>query len=81
MRRRSISVSRKALDGEPRPDADQPLESTGKRSRRRETAAPVPTICMTMNMGADDGSMPAKVPERDRAMVTAGLAKLVDEVK
>src|SRR5262245_52749485 len=36
--------------------------------------------CMTMNIGADDGSMPAKVSESVRAMVTAGLAKLVDDV-
>ena len=33
-----------------------------------------------MNIGAEDGSMPAKVSDRVRAMVTAGLAKLVDEV-
>ena len=33
-----------------------------------------------MNIGADDGAMPAKVSDRVRAMVTAGLAKLVDDV-
>jgi hypothetical protein len=35
---------------------------------------------MRMNMGADAGRMPAKLSERVRATVTAGLAKLVDEV-
>ena len=35
---------------------------------------------MTMNIGADDGSMPAKLSDSVRAIVTAGLAKLVDEV-
>jgi hypothetical protein len=35
---------------------------------------------MRMNIGADDGAMPAKVLDSVRAMVTAGLAKLVDEV-
>ena len=35
--------------------------------------------CMTMNIGADDGLMPAKLSDRVRAMVTAGLAKLVDD--
>src|SRR5437879_1070108 len=40
-----------------------------------------PISCMTMNIGADDGLMPAKLSDRVRAMVTAGLAKLVDEVK
>ena len=35
---------------------------------------------MTMNIGADDGLMPAKVSDSVRAMVTAGLAKLVDDV-
>ena len=33
-----------------------------------------------MNIGADDGLMPAKLSESILAMVTAGLAKLVDEV-
>ena len=40
-----------------------------------------PINCMTMNIGADDGLIPANVSERVRAMVTAGLAKLVDYVK
>ena len=31
-----------------------------------------------MNIGADDGAMPAKVSDRVRAIVTAGLAKLVE---
>ena len=47
--------------------------------RAKATAAP--TSCMTMNIGADDGSMPAKLSDRVRAMVTAGLAKLVEDVK
>ena len=33
-----------------------------------------------MNGSTDDGAMPAKVSVRVRAIVTAGLAKLVDEV-
>ena len=33
-----------------------------------------------MNIGAEEGAMPAKVSERVRAMVTAGLAKLVEDV-
>src|SRR5215470_3918559 len=36
--------------------------------------------CATTNPGTDDGSMPAKVLLRVRAIVTAGLAKLVDDV-
>ena len=36
---------------------------------------------MTMNIGADDGSIPAKVSDSVRAIVTAGLAKLVELVK
>ena len=43
-------------------------------------ASAAPRSCMTMNIGAEEGSMPAKVSDRVRAMVTAGLAKLVDEV-
>ena len=34
-----------------------------------------------MNDGALAGAMPANVSESVRAIVTAGLAKLVDEVK
>jgi hypothetical protein len=34
-----------------------------------------------MNIGAEDGSIPAKVSESIRAIETAGLAKLVEEVK
>src|SRR5680860_1240338 len=41
----------------------------------------IPTSWATMNAGADDGAMPAKVSDKVRATVTAGLAKLVDEVK
>jgi hypothetical protein len=33
-----------------------------------------------MNIGADDGSMPVNVSDSVRAIVTAGLAKLVDDV-
>ena len=35
----------------------------------------------TMKRGALAGAMPANVSENMRATVTAGLAKLVDEVK
>jgi len=37
--------------------------------------------CIAMNIGAELGAMPAKLSDMVRAMVTAGLAKLVDEVK
>ena len=40
-----------------------------------------PTSWLRMNIGALDGEIPAKVSEKVRATVTAGLAKLVDEVK
>ena len=35
---------------------------------------------MTMNIGAEDGLIPANVFDIVRAMVTAGLAKLVEDV-
>ena len=34
-----------------------------------------------MNIGAEDGFIPANVSENMRATVTAGFAKLVEEVK
>ena len=46
----------------------------------RPNAIAAPTSCMTMNIGAEDGSMPANVSDSVRAIVTAGLAKLVDDV-
>ena len=46
----------------------------------RTKAMAAPMSCMTMNIGAEDGSIPAKVSDRVRAIVTAGLAKLVEEV-
>jgi hypothetical protein len=33
-----------------------------------------------MNIGADDGLIPVNVSDNVRAIVTAGLAKLVDDV-
>ena len=36
--------------------------------------------CITMNIGTLSGAMPAKVSLSMRAIVTAGLAKLVDDV-
>ena len=40
-----------------------------------------PINWLNMNIGALAGEIPAKVSEKVRATVTAGLAKLVDEVK
>ena len=52
------------------------VEESDERERDR-----APISCMTMNIGADDGLMPAKLSDIVRAIVTAGLAKLVDDVK
>ena len=46
-----------------------PTASAARRAGRRRTAR------------TDAGAMPAKVSERVRATVTAGLAKLVEDVK
>jgi hypothetical protein len=43
-------------------------------------AASVPASCAAMNKGAETGAMPAKVSDRQRAIVTAGLAKEVEAV-
>ena len=43
-------------------------------------ASAAPMNCIRMNIGAEDGLMPAKLSENMRAVVTAGLAKLVDDV-
>ena len=44
------------------------------------TPAMPPPISAAMNTGADDGAIPANVPENIRPMVMAGLAKLVEAV-
>ena len=54
---------------------------TGNSALKRALATPTPTSCITMNIGAHDGSIPAKVSLNARPTVTAGFAKLVDEVK
>lgn len=41
---------------------------------------PAPTSCATMNIGTEAGSIPANVSLNARPMVTAGLAKLVEDV-
>ena len=47
----------------------------------RPIPAMAPIICAAINGKTDAGAMPAKESERVLATVTAGLAKLVDEVK
>jgi hypothetical protein len=43
-------------------------------------AANIPASCAKMNAGAPEGAIPAKVFEKARAIVTAGLAKDVEAV-
>ncbi len=45
------------------------------------TAKAAPPIWAAMNAGAEDGLIPANVLLNIRPTVTAGLAKLVEEVK
>ena len=52
----------------------------GEQESGERDARSAPTNCAAMNQTAEDGSMPAKVSVRVRPMVTAGLAKLVEEV-
>ncbi len=47
---------------------------------KTSVAATAPTICARINPGAWAGTMPEKVSVRLRAIVTAGLAKEVEEV-
>ena len=44
------------------------------------TATTAPTSCAAMNSGAELGAMPAKLSDRLRATVTAGLANEVEAV-
>src|SRR5689334_15677892 len=53
---------------------------SGRRKRASATATSAPQICATTNAGTLLGAMPAKVLLNVRPTVTAGLAKLVDDV-
>jgi hypothetical protein len=55
----------------------QPSLSKGRKIR---CAAPTASSWARMNIGICPGLIPANVSENPRAIVTAGLAKLVDEV-
>ena len=56
------------------------LLAVGCRTVTRASPTPPPTTCIATYAGAEAGAMPAKVSERVRAAVTAGLAKLVELV-
>ena len=53
---------------------------SGWRYRASAIASAPPMSWATMKAGTEDGRMPANVSLRVRPMVTAGLAKLVDDV-
>ena len=52
----------------------------GTRTVPATTASSPPTICITTNIGTLDGVMPANVFDSVRPIVTAGFAKLVEDV-
>src|SRR5215813_8141512 len=52
----------------------------GTSHRKSPVAAAAPNNCVTMNPGASEGRMPAKVSEAARASVTAGFANDVEAV-
>src|SRR5580658_5899892 len=52
----------------------------GTSQRNSKVADRAPAICATINIGASDGRIPAKVSDKERAMVTAGFANEVDAV-
>ncbi len=52
----------------------------GYQKRASATANTAPVTCATTNAGTLDGLIPANVSLNVRATVTAGLAKLVDDV-
>jgi hypothetical protein len=55
--------------------------ASGHNTRIAPTAIAAPTNCNAMKPGTDDGAIPAHVSENIHANVTAGFAKLVDDVK
>jgi hypothetical protein len=52
----------------------------GTSQRKRKVAAKAPANCARMNIGTSGGLIPAKVSDMDRAIVTVGFAKEVDDV-
>jgi hypothetical protein len=64
---------------------DDVADGLGRGERRvqeldDEYPAIPPPAWAAMNAGAEDGAIPAKVPENMRPTVIAGLAKLVEAV-
>jgi hypothetical protein len=53
----------------------------GASQAKNNVAAAAPKSCSRMKAGTSRGRMPAKVFVRQRATVTAGFAKDVEEVK
>jgi len=53
---------------------------SGRSQPDKLAAAIAPTSCAIMNGGTPEGAIPAKVLVRERATVTAELAKLVEAV-
>jgi hypothetical protein len=52
----------------------------GTNQRNKKVAHKAPAICAAMNNGTSDGRIPAKVSDKERAIVTAGFANEVDAV-
>ena len=52
----------------------------GTSHRNKNVAAKAPASCAEINGGTSDSLIPAKVSDKERAMVTAGLANEVDAV-
>ena len=59
---------------------DQSTPTFGHSQAAAATATSIPTSCATMKASTPAGAIPAKVSDRERAMVTAGLANDVDAV-
>ncbi len=54
------------------------IESQRQSQRSTTTAANIPINCAKMKANTPADAMPANVSDRDRAIVTAGLAKEVE---
>ncbi len=59
--------------------ADKGFSSANSQPKNR-VAATAPANCAAMNKGAEVGLIPAKLSDRQRARVTAGLANEVEAV-
>ena len=76
----SVLLTNRRSQGEARIKSEPFYFSLGHSHTATTIAISIPANCARRKAGTPEGAIPAKVSERERAMVTAGFANDVDAV-